>query len=584
MNQEQIVALKEVLQIDVSIIKARIICPLHNENTASADIDFGLQRFHCWGCGESSSLDKLVEKMVDIFDLPEILLNEENVSSKDVELDELFNQKESFLSESELYSLIFTLKESSVKGFVKLPKPLDQSFFYAKLEAFILKRKIKKEIYELFHKVEIDSDYKSKYYGYIKFYINEIDFNARLFIDELLVFGRPKYVNSGQLNKIFFGLDTCIDGEDRILVEGVYDWMTLKQLGFNNVICALGANISDDLIFTLRSYTGTTFLFLDNDYAGVKASNKILAFANKFDINIISLDLPLTTFNKCNDANSCLMNNKEDELKKWLLEQLDNYASNDVNYVTNLVLSPQPPLKSYSSGIETLDRILSGGFKQGLHAISATPGVGKTSFCVYLANHFYKAHNARVLYASYEISRLQLWARFFSIYSNSSWVELEENTNILEKELLDEVKNIAKNVRVVNNKDINIIIKLMDSFDILIIDYFQNMPSIIEDSDQRANLEYNLARLLKFSDDSGKVIIGINSLAKDNYKNTQLSFKGSGNIEYAVASSIILHKEDDTLIKGEVNKNRRGKFPEKFSLFADLPHCRFSDMSDNLME
>lgn len=582
MTSEQIEALREILSIEENIISTRISCPLHSDNTPSADINFATNHFHCWGCGERCTLDDLVLKMFDD-DLPDIFNNEAG-PNEDVIIDGLFASQATYISESEFFYSLVNLQSKKVKGFVEIRKPLDPSFFHRRLIEFIEKRKIEKETYSLLHKVEIDQDIKSKTYGYIKFYINELVFNARLFIDELKYFGRPKYINSANIDKDFYNIENCVDGKDRILVEGIYDWLTLTQLGFENVICALGASIKEDLLFSLKQYQGTTFLLLDNDYSGVKAGNKIMTFASKYNINIISLELPNAKFQKCKDVSDCLMKNKEDDLKSWLLEQLDNFASNDIGYVENIITNPQPQIRSWKSGIESLDKILTGGFKPGLHAISATPGAGKTAFCIHLAKEFFVNQGARVLYASYEISRLQLWARLFSTYSNYNWVELEENPNLVELDKRDNVKNLAKGIRIIHNKDVNTLIKMFDIFDIVFIDYLQNMPNMFEDREKKFNVDYNLTRLNIACVEQNKTAIAINSLSKDNYGKDKLSFKDSGNIEYAVESAMILHKSDDFTIDGQIVKNRRGVFPAKFSLFAELAHCRFSDNTQSRME
>lgn len=71
------------------------------------------------------------------------------------------------------------------------------------------------------------------------------------------------------------------------------------------------------------------------------------------------------------------------------------------------------PHAAYSTGLEALDDLLEGGYLEGLHLLGGITGGGKTSLALSIALHNALAGRP-VLYASYEQSRLELWARLAS--------------------------------------------------------------------------------------------------------------------------------------------------------------------------
>ena len=579
LTSDQITSLKDLLEIDQSTTKRRISCPIHDDSTASSDIDFASQDFHCWGCKERLSLYELVIKMgqngFDVDDIIEIE-DEDQLSEETIEI------KSEYVSYEDLLKLLSQVKNNRVKGFISFNKPFDPNFFNDRLKNFILSRCIEQQTYlDNLYKIEIEKDIKSVFYGYIKFYTDENNFVARLFIKELEFLGRPKYRNSDKFEKKLFGLDKCNQDEDRLLVEGLFDFLTLKQIGFTNVICTFGSEVKEEILFSLRNIEGTNFLMFDGDLAGLKASTKIQGFAAKYNIPIINLEFPAKKL-KIKDSNEALMKQKSKELKEWILSQLETFSSNDVPFVRALLSGNTPPMKVYTSGLPTLDGFLSGGFSEGVHAIAAMPGAGKTAFCCYLTNHFFFNLGAKVLYATYEISRRQIWARLISAYSQHTWVDIEKDPNIVTGNDKELAEKMATSVRVLANKDINSVIKAMDNFDIMILDYLQVMPKP-EGMEDRSAINYIMTKLAEFTATTGKIVLLVNSIPRNVYGKETLAMKESGNIDFAIATAIILSKINENSIKLSLVKSRRGVFPKSLTLRCDLSHGHFIDDGDSMM-
>lgn len=64
----------------------------------------------------------------------------------------------------------------------------------------------------------------------------------------------------------------------------------------------------------------------------------------------------------------------------------------------------------YSTGLTHLDKLLDGGYVEGLHLLGGVTGGGKTSLALSIAVHNALA-GRHVLYVSYEQSKLELWGR-----------------------------------------------------------------------------------------------------------------------------------------------------------------------------
>lgn len=43
------------------LMKRKVLCPFHEEKTPSMMIDFRSMRYHCFGCGESGTMERDAE-------------------------------------------------------------------------------------------------------------------------------------------------------------------------------------------------------------------------------------------------------------------------------------------------------------------------------------------------------------------------------------------------------------------------------------------------------------------------------------------------------------------------------------------
>lgn len=108
---------------------------------------------------------------------------------------------------------------------------------------------------------------------------------------------KVKYINksSKKYNPYFknskiLGLNLLdYDKDSLIIVEGVFDYIQLKRLGFN-VISVLGSELSDYHKLICERFK-KIFICFDNDTTGIKSSNNILKHIdNSFKVNLPYID------------------------------------------------------------------------------------------------------------------------------------------------------------------------------------------------------------------------------------------------------------------------------------------------------
>ena len=247
------------------------------------------------------------------------------------------------------------------------------------------------------------------------------------------------------------------------------------------------------------------------------------------------------------------------------------------------------------TGYSPLDNILDGGLYAGLYIIGAISSLGKTTFCLNIADNIAQAGHD-VLIFSLEMARNELIAKSISrltlikdLAENGSTAHAKTTRGILtgtrypdysqtERELIQRsiasYGEYARNIYItegVGNVGIEEIrekvrkhIKLTGKPPVVIIDYLQ----IIAPADLRAtdkqNTDKAVLELKRLSRDYSIPIIGISSFNRDSYTApvNMAAFKESGAIEYSSDVLIGLQYEGMDYQEGEADKAREKRIRE----------------------
>jgi replicative DNA helicase len=145
----------------------------------------------------------------------------------------------------------------------------------------------------------------------------------------------------------------------------------------------------------------------------IQVGNEIAELGNE-----TALDLPSVV----NEAQSKLMEaTSYQQGEKWAAKPISDLL---VDVFQEIEAGGQP---GYKTGLLDLDGLTGGLFKQDLVVVAGRPGMGKTFFGCYLANHFAVHHQLPVVFFSAEMDCAKLTKRFVSMHSGIDLARLVQN-------------------------------------------------------------------------------------------------------------------------------------------------------------
>lgn len=515
-----------------------IKCPLHNDSSPSAAINFGEGMFTCQaGCG-SMPLPALAKKLnLEYGDT-------ENV----VDLDWMYD--------------LYEIKEIPIKKQVK------------ELTEFLQERKLDFSTIERWHGEYIsDKEYKDHLYGFLVFQVGK-GYTARKILPSAL---GERFRNSKN-TKTLFGkenLKLFESQEQVILLEGITDFLTMHQLGYKNIVCSLGAKLSKEQAYLLRNKI--VYIIYDRDYAGHTGAKEAAELLKTYDCTPIIIELPDNDTEK-NDINMMYVKD-ERELKLFLKQQLTRHSTYDKDYV-NSIRTTKKVSKLWSTGLPSLDNVFNGGFGNGVYAFSGEEKIGKSTLVSTLVHSFVE-NGARVFEASYELSKVQIWSRLAARYSRHSWQDLELDFSLASEDWCSELDKLSNNFKVEVGPTMDDIFAARNSFDIFIIDYIQRMPYAKAGMDDRTGITHNNRALSEMMAKYNKTIVMISSMPRSAYgTNTTAMYKGTGDIEYTVQGGIRMAKMGSNTISFRVMQNTRGESDKTIFAEVDWRKQILTELSD----
>lgn len=301
-------------------------CPFHHEKTPSFAINESEQYYHCFGCGASGDVIKLVSEMenLDFMDtlkllaekaklpMPQTDFENEKTAEQKRKRDTLLkimndcahfylnNLNSGRADEHIEYILNRKIPSSIVKTF-----GLGASLNFTDLPKYLLSKGYsKQDIIDSGTVNEVDGRLVDSQGGRLVFpIINALDevvaFGGRVLkktefakyknTKETVIFNKSKTLYNINLLKKLKRSQTI---KEVIMVEGYMDTISLYQAGFKNVVASMGTSLTQDQARLIKRYTDTVLISYDGDAAGQKANMRGLEILKEAGINVKVVPLP----------------------------------------------------------------------------------------------------------------------------------------------------------------------------------------------------------------------------------------------------------------------------------------------------
>ncbi len=271
------------------------LCPFHKEKTPSFIVSPDIQRYKCFGCGETGDIFNFIQKIenIDFVEALEKLAKEAGVDLKRFEKDSKYKRLEdiNYLSTKYFYNQLKAstiamkyvqergFSDDSIKNFgigytPKYPKLLD----YIQKDT----KYSKQELLQSGLFVEKEGKIREKFRDRIMFPIRSSNGKVIAFSGRVLPGNDwgPKYMNSPETPLFHKKENLFGQYESRqeirkqdlaILCEGQTDVISAHQVGIKNLVAPLGTGITKEQIEKLSKLTRNFLFFFDSDNAGFKA-------------------------------------------------------------------------------------------------------------------------------------------------------------------------------------------------------------------------------------------------------------------------------------------------------------------------
>lgn len=384
------------------------------------------------------------------------------------------------------------------------------------------------------------------------------------------------------------------------VVEGELDALSIIDVGGEAI--ALGS-VSNKKIFIdmLKDQKPTQPLIvaMDNDNSGAEITTELTEALKQLKIPFCELNV----FYPYKDANEALNGNRE--AFRAAVEHAQNVAVQAFDFgpkhfkmevglysLQNLVenMEKSDKMDFFSTGFRNLDSVLDGGFYAGLYVVGAVSSLGKTTFCLQIADSIAQLGQG-VLIFSLEMARNELIAKSVSRFTliesfreYHSKIYARTTRDILtatryksygqaEKKLIQKAiasyAQFGENIYITEGiGDVGIeqikskvreYVELTGQFPVVVIDYLQIIAPFSMRATDKQNVDKAVLELKRLSRDYNIPVICISSFNRDNYMApvNVSSFKESGAIEYSSDVLIGLQYADMDYRGGETTSARQ---------------------------
>lgn len=354
------------------------------------------------------------------------------------------------------------------------------------------------------------------------------------------------------------------------VVEGVLDAMAVTACGFQAV--ALGGTGGRAAVeaMTARRAKGAAIVMLDSDEAGARAAADLRDMLDHAGIMSTTATTKtkdaaewlqadrdaLTAFLQAEyDQAGQLVDNMREAAYNAALERLRVMNPAKVTEALYDLSNATPPTPT---GFSSLDAILGGGLQPGLYVLGAVSSLGKTTFCVQVADQI-AATGRAVLFVTIEQSAAEITAKSLSrimsacgksysttdvssptrreAWTTTDYSRFVEACNSYASEVAPTLRILEGNKQP-SVDDVQAVAEVMADYygqtPIIFLDYLQLLaPQSDRDSDKQAT-DKNVRALRQMARDLQAPVFVVSSLNRSSYSEgvTMDAFKESGAIEY----------------------------------------------------
>lgn len=221
----------------------------------------------------------------------------------------------------------------------------------------------------------------------------------------------PRYKNSrGAMQLWNSAAMERASGEALFVTEGIFDALSLEELGFPAVALCGAANTGRlmQALDAREAKPERVILAGDSDAAGQGMNGKLREQMTARGIACAVLALP----DGCKDVNEALVK-KRDALQATCEAATEPQTAQEQTTLEDeflAYLSRRGGAAVMSTGIAGLDKVLDGGLHAGLTVLGAVSSMGKTSLMLQMADTLAAAER-NVLFITIEMSRMELIAK-----------------------------------------------------------------------------------------------------------------------------------------------------------------------------
>nr|UVX75657.1 MAG: DnaB-like helicase C terminal domain [Bacteriophage sp.] len=351
-----------------------------------------------------------------------------------------------------------------------------------------------------------------------------------------------------------------LNGGTTFIMESQLDALSIIQAGGKAV--AIGGGGERKLLDYKGQLPNMAYIVADNDEAGEATARRIKAALKGLKVRAMIVHPPKAY----KDANDLLRGDigllrhlvTGDNWRAWEYAERESAAA----YIKSFWDDAKTKTEPTETGFSRLDSALGGGIYEGLYIMGAVSSLGKTTFCLQMADQI--AQEKDVIIFSLEMARSELIAKSLSRLSlelcggdtrnaktTRAITDPKQSSafSLIERELMNrataQYKSFARRLWIseglgtIGTKQIGEAIKkhiaITGNVPFVLIDYLQILASPDPRMSDKQATDKNVFELKRISREYKCPILAISSFNRDNYTAAlnMTAFKESGAIEYS---------------------------------------------------